>query len=630
MKIKISAQHATYITVLMILLLLSSSITPLLSGNLWAADVSVQAVLQPTTFGIDENARLTVTVTGARSATPGQPTGDGLRFFSRGQSTQLQWINGQSSSSVSFTWLVQATQTGSHTIAPISIQVDGKTYTTKAITCRVTPAAAAPAPRGGQPVQPPPATRLRSGVADQIGFMRVVPKKETIYAGERLPFTLKAYFRQGMQVTIKDNPHLTGDTFILESMDKKPVQSEETVNGVPYTLLSWHGAVAAVKQGKYPLEFSLATSLLVRTRRQHPSSMFGSPLFNDPFFDDFFGGYTQKNITLLSPQQEINVHDLPTTGRPPEFSGAIGSFSLSVKARPTTVAPGDPITLHMIIQGNGSFDRVKAPLFTGKAADWKTYPPSAGKQETTGNTTTKEFEQAIIPLDKAVDHIPPVRFSYFDPETGKYIRLQSDPIALNMQTTATTGQVEKRETPTAGKQPAAQPQQPQPEGKALSATRELPAPIHTSLGRTVTQIRPLYLRLWFQVLLIASLLVFLTAMLLRRRNRKMQAHPEIIEQKKIAADISTLVREAQAAMQEQEENRFLQLCRNILQVYFGFIWQIEPKAISAADLEQRLPADSPLPHILRQAEHAAYSGEKTTAEEMQRIYETLRQEVNKQ
>ena len=594
-----------------------------------AADISVQARLQPTEFAMDQNSRLTVTVNGASSADVEPPGGDGLRFYSRGQSTQMQWINGKSSSSVSYTYLVQATRPGSHTIGPITITVDGKTYKTRAITCMVRPAAASPVPpsgrQGGRAVQPPPSssTRLRSGEADQIGFMRIQPKKETVYAGELVPFTVKAYFRQGMRVTIKSNPRLTNDNFILESLDDKPVQSEELINGVPYTLLTWHGSISAVKQGAFPLEMAMDTTLLVRSRRQRPSSMFGSPFLDDPFFDDFFGGYTQKNITLLSPKKEITVNDLPEQGKPAQFSGAIGSFSLAVNAHPLSVAPGDPITLHMIIQGSGNFDRVKAPFFTGSPEDWKTYPPSAGKLISGKGPTKKEFEQAIIPTNANIHEIPAVDFVYFDPQAKKYIRLHSDPIALTMRPGAGPNAT------TVAPQPRAS--RPQPQQQTAQKPGSLPevalAPIHTRFGKGVTNLQPLYRALWFQALTAIALLTFSVALILLWQKKKMLAHPERIRQQQIGREIDLLLSQARQAMEEKKSRQFLQLCREIIQLRFGFAWKVEPRAISAADLEQRLGKDSQLVEILKQAEHAAYLGETISDEEMQRIYRILHEEA---
>ncbi|HHD57071.1 MAG TPA: hypothetical protein ENK89_05275 [Desulfobulbaceae bacterium] len=618
-------KNAPYYTV--VLFIVSLVISALVPATVWAADISVQAGLQPEQFALDQNGRLTITVNGASSAQVGEPKGDGLRFFSRGQSTRMEWINGKSSSSVSYTYLVQASKPGTHTIAPITVTVDGKTYQTKAITCKVSPAGASSGQlsgqQGGRAVQPPPSssTRLRSGEADQIGFMRVLPGKENVYAGELIPLTIKAYFRRNMRVTIKSNPRLTNDNFILESLDDKPVQSEELINGVPYTLLTWHGSISAVKQGTFPLEMEMDTSLLVRSRRQRPSSMFGSPLFNDPFFDDFFGGYTQKDITLVSPKKDITVNDLPEQGKPAQFSGAIGSFSLAVNAQPLRVAPGDPITLHMIVQGRGNFDRVNAPIFTGTPQDWKTYPPSAGKLTTDKGTTKKEFEQAIIPVSGDIHQIPAVDFSYFDPELKKYINLHSDPIALTMQATAGPGmgQPQAHTSRTLRKQQTTQtPNSPPP--VAL-------APLHTQFGKAVTSLRPLYRALWFQVLTAVALLMLGAALVLLRRKKKMLAHPERSRQQQIGREIELLLARAGQAMEEKKSDQFLKLCREILQLRFGSAWKVEPRALSAVDLEQRLGKDSPLVKILKQAEHAAYLSETISDQEMQRIYRILREEV---
>jgi len=263
------------------------------AGKVPAADITVEAALNLKQFPVDQAAQLTVTVKGSNSGQPEEPRGDGLQFTYQGQSSRMQWINGASSSSVSFVFMVQANQPGEHVIEPITVQVDGKKYQTKPIKCSVLPVAMPTVPQtgksGGTAVNPSTSsTRLRSGEADKIGFMRIIPKKETIYSGELLPFTIKALFRQGIRATIKSAPRLPGGNFVLDSLDDKPVQSQEIINGVPYTLLTWQGTISSVKQGTFPMEVELDVSLLIRAQRQRPSAMFGSPLFNDPFFRRFF------------------------------------------------------------------------------------------------------------------------------------------------------------------------------------------------------------------------------------------------------------------------------------------------------------------------------------------------------
>ena len=60
-------------------------------------------------------------------------------------------------------------------------------------------------------------------------------------------------------------------------------------------------------------------------------SIFDDP-FNDPFFQSFFGGTTEKQITVTSDPDVLKVLALPTAGRPAGFSGAVGQFEVSERA----------------------------------------------------------------------------------------------------------------------------------------------------------------------------------------------------------------------------------------------------------------------------------------------------------
>jgi len=368
------------------LLLLIASFTPV-----QAAAISIEAQVKPARFTIDQEALLTLTITGLRRAEPRLPTVDGLTFTPLGSSTQIQWINGAMSSSLTLTYRVRASKTGRFTIGPIRIEDGGETAASKPIQVEVVPAGSG---TGGTPVQPP---------SGQAGQLLVTPGKKEIYAGQLLPITITGYFRQGVRITINGGPQLAGNGFILESIDDEPLQEEVIHNGVASVRLTWRGTVSAIREGTLPLQVTLPATVMIPERRR-----LVSPLFNDPFFDldNFFTSYREKEVTLKSKPLQIRVLPLPETGRPDDFSGAIGAFTLHTQAQPTTVSPGDPITLTMTISGTGNFDRVSAPVFTGSPTDWKIYPPSRGKmtkgadQGTAGGTEKKEkrFEQAIVPL----------------------------------------------------------------------------------------------------------------------------------------------------------------------------------------------------------------------------------------
>jgi hypothetical protein len=589
-----------------------------------AADVTVKAELNATEFPLDQAVLLTITVSGTRTADPTMPEADGLRFAYRGQNSQTQWINGNISSSVSFVFMVQAEQAGSHTIKPIKVTVDGKVHLTDPITCTVLPASGAKAPpAGGQAIQPrqgnAPSTRLRSGEAEKIGFMRIIPARDNVYSGQLIPCTIKAYFRQGMRVTLKSSPRFVGENFILQSIDDKPQQQEELINGEPYTALTWQGTLSAVKVGTFPLEVEMDADLLVREQRRQ-NNLLGVPFLHDPFFDDFFAQYSHREVKVASPKKSITVMDLPAAGRPDDFHGAIGTFSLAVAASPLQGKIGDPITLKMMVSGTGNFDMVHAPALTDKEG-WKTYPATDSVEKQKRGRGKKTFEQAIVPTSPELTTIPPVQFSYFDPEAGEYVSLVSDPISIEL---------EKAAGITAGmNRPGDKKPTPAPPGTAERPQPNSLAPLHPDPGRLVQAIRPLYQTRWFLLLLTAALLCLTASLLLYRRRKKLAADPTILLHKRLNQQLNHHYREMEQAIRAGDQDSFCSHCRTAIQLRLAEIWGLEARAITLADLQQRLPADAPLLDIFSRIEHAGYSGNSLEQDRLEEMLQTTRKELER-
>ncbi len=611
-----------FLVVLLVVSLLTQ--LPTVTDSL-AGDVKVKAELNSTKFSEDQPALLTITVTGARSAKPAMPEADGLQFAYRGQNSQTQWVNGKVSSSISFVFMVQAEKAGTHTIKPTEVTVDGKKYMTKPITCTVLKSSGASAPPAGRQLMQPhqnkaPSARLRSGEAEKIGFMRIIAEKNKVYSGQLVPFTIKAFFRQGMRVTLKSNPRFIGENFILQSIDDKPQQREERVNGEPYTTLTWKGAFSAVKQGTFPLEVEMDAELLVRAQPQRQNNPLGSSFLNDPFFDDFFAQYSRREVKMASPKKTITVMDLPTEGKPDDFQGAIGTFSLAVAASPLKGKVGDPITLKMMVSGTGNFDMVHAPDITDTNG-WKSYPATDNFEEYKPGSGKKTFEQAIVPTSADLKAIPAVQFSYFDPEDGEYVSLTSDPITIQLE--------KPSGAPAAADRPDVSEQQPTtPDTSASPNTKNL-APLHTDQGRLVHAIEPLYTKSWFILLMIAAFLCLTAALLLYLRGKRLQADPTILLHKQVNRLLSNHYQEMEQVISSQDQNSFFNHCRAAIQERLGELWGLEPRAITLADLQQRFAADAPLFDIFSRMEHGTYSGERLDRATLEKMLQTTRNELDK-
>ena len=141
-----------------------------------------------------------------------------------------------------------------------------------------------------------------------------------------------------------------------------------------------------------------------------------------------------RPITAAATAPGIEVKPLPEDGRPTDFSGAVGSFTIEASAKPLAVGVGDPITLTYRITdrtGTGRLDSIGPPRLDAPAlTDNFRMPtaPLAGSVQ--GNTKT--FTQTLRPTAESVKEIPPVAFSWFDPATGQYETAASKPIAISV------------------------------------------------------------------------------------------------------------------------------------------------------------------------------------------------------
>ncbi len=554
---------------------------------------------------------------------------DGLIFQRRGQSSQHQFVNGTLSSSLSIIFEVEALRPGTFTIPPVSVTVDGKQLQTQAITFEVTPAAAG-IPQQGQQGGGVSSSPLAGEERGQMAFLRISPVKEKSYSGEVLPVEIKAYFRQGLRASLNSAPRLNGDSFLFTQSKQEPVQSQEMVGNVPYSVLTWTGTLSGIKEGRRPLSVAVDATLLLPARNRPHLPRGGDPFFGNDLFADLFNQQQlqEKKIRIVSRDMTLTVLPLPAEGRPAGFSGAIGHFELQVKAQPRDVGPGDPITLTMTVQGTGNFDRVDAPVLS-QPEGWKSYPPSA--KLTPGVTPgqgSKVFEQAIIAKGMDTTAIPPLSFSFFDPESGKYQTLRSEPIPLHLNGVENA---EKYAEEAVREQAAAEKVRPrQDEGQGVSETGGISlAPQHLQLGSLQQGLIPLITRTGFQLVVLVLLLLLAAVILFKVRARRLAGNPALWRRREMTRLLDLRLREMKEGRERGDSRDFLAACRKAMQEQLGLLWQTEPGAITLADLRQRLAGDSELIPLFATAESGAYVQSRLSPREMAEYAGKLEQELRR-
>jgi hypothetical protein len=577
----------------------------------FAVQSQISAQLEPQSIALGESAELTVTVNGSGPAPSTMPRVDGLEIEPIGQQTSIQMINGNVTSSVAQLFRVTPSRAGDFTIPPIAgsgqpikLHVDkgagGQTQ-------RAIPQGSSglPAPNFSQP---PKSTHVDS--KNQSAFLRIeLPKRELI-VGELVPVKVKAYFRAGVSASLNGLPTLSSDAFTLNKFDDNPEQTRELIDGVPYTVVTWTSALSAVKAGDYPLNLDLPVMVRVQekgARGNNPfKDFFGDDsAFDDPFFDNFFSNATQKPLTLHTDGATVKIKPLPTQGRPADFSGAVGQFDVTAEASAKNGTTGDPLTLKMNITGRGNFDRVTTNALTN-SPDWKTYKPN-GKltaNDSAGIEGTKSFEQSIVPTKAGAQEIPALSFSYFDPDTRRYVTKTTAPIAVEIaQGTATT--------------PAAPPTS-APVAHAPKANGDGLAPDQVVTGRSVASLRPLVLTPWFIAVNAVMIAALLFGAVLRWLRQRRANDPRRLEREAVEKSVGESLASMDAALKAQDAPRFFTAARKALQERLAAKWELPASRVTMPEIRARLNGDGEqIRSVFQAADEIAYSGRQFSAPDLQ-------------
>ena len=374
--------------------------------------------LNPRRAQVGEPLSLIIEVSGAQNVTaPALGAIDGFDVQYVGPSTQVSIVNGQVNASVQHRYSLVPMRAGHFSLGPFSVEYQGKQYQTAQVSVDVGAANQPPAP--GQQRAAPQGQAAKGGSGNQAIRVTLSVARQEVYLHEPVPIDVRLYIGN-VRVADVQYPTLQGDGLSIDKFPE-PSQQRQDVDGEIFQVVRFQTTVIPLRAGTLTLG-PASVQLNLLSRRQGGT-------FNDPFFDRFFQNdpfnTERRPMDVRSDPVTLTVLPLPEEGKPAGFSGAVGTFKMDVSAAPTELNAGDPITMKMSITGSGNLSEAQPPALT-TAADFRTYEPRVNKTD----ATTRAFEQVLIPNDANVHAIPPVRFSYFDPQARAYQTLESQPIAL--------------------------------------------------------------------------------------------------------------------------------------------------------------------------------------------------------
>ena len=508
------------------------------------------------TMDLGEKATLDLTFEGGGpSGTPSLPNIPGLDIAYGGPSSQFSFVNGQTSSTVTHHFTVTATRPGVYTIPGLSIDVDGTTLTSQPLKLTVT-----------QP-NAPSAASINSG--SQVAFAKVVlPDKDHLYVGEMTSAELQIWLRDDVQNF--GNLQLTAmpaDGFNVGKLSERARHRTQLGNRI-YTVIPISIALTAIKTGT--LSFGpLSAQLVIVLPGQGNQG-------GDPFFRQFFNQGDQKQITLATETYSIQSLRLP--GNPPAgFTGAIGHFSMAVSEGPTNISAGDPITLHLRLEGRGALDAVSLPDFSTWNG-FKTYPATSKTEfsDPQGLEGVKTFEQIVTPQNPDVRELPAFSLSYFDPDLNQYQTLTQPALAITVHPSGTAPMPSLA---------AAKPATPE----AAPAQSDI-LPVKQDLGELHSTGAPLLVQPGFLALQSLPVLALVAAFIWRRRTDNLANNPRLRRQRAVAQLVQTGLVDLRRFASENNSEQFFATLFRLLQEQLGERLDCPAIAITESVVDDRLGA----------------------------------------
>ncbi|MFQ5772639.1 MAG: BatD family protein, partial [bacterium] len=400
------------------------------SNVLFAQNLAINAYVNRTQIGLDEQFELTVELTGSDANKAPQPDlpdiEDFAAFIGTSSSQNIQIVNGQMSVSKIYTHIFVATKEGKFQIPPIRLEFKGNTYTSSAIPIEIVKS------RTPSPQKKPsnPQSANDSEDLSELLFLKATVNKRSVYQNEPVVITYKIY--TAVNVTsygISQLPNTVGFWSEEFPTSNRPRLYNEVVNGRQFRVAEIK-KVALFPQGPGtktldPLKVDCEVQLPRQRRRRD--------IF-DSFFDDPFFSRRSVRRTIRSNPINIDILPLPEQGRPPDFSGAVGNFALSASVDKNSVKTNEAITLKIKISGTGNIKILPKPKVEFPS-DFEVYDPKIKENiKRTGYqiSGSKTFEYVLIPRFPGNQIIKPISFAYFDLGTKTYKRISTKTIEISV------------------------------------------------------------------------------------------------------------------------------------------------------------------------------------------------------
>lgn len=343
------------------------------------------------------------------------------------RSYSMQSINGNTTETLTFTYILLAQKEGEYTIPGATITANGDQMLSNSVKIKVLPADKTNSSQSGNTQSTSRSSSSGTSISNNDLFITATASKTTAYEQEAILLTYKIY-------TVVD---LRGfDNVKLPDFKGFHSQEVELPNDRRWGLEHYKGRNYHSTIYRQFVLFPQQSGKLTIDAARFDASIEKMDAIDDPFEAFFNGGAGSIQIkkTLMTPKLTIDVKPLPT-GKPADFSGGVGEFNISSSINSTKVKTNDAITVKVVISGTGNLKLVGEPEVKFPE-DFEVYDPKVDSKfrlTNAGLSGNKVIEYLAIPRNAGTYKIPAIKFSYFDIKSRSYKTLTTEEYTVQVE-----------------------------------------------------------------------------------------------------------------------------------------------------------------------------------------------------
>ena len=390
------------------------------------AEVELSLTVDRSSVSPDELLRLELSVSGKDAGSVSKPVIEGIENFEvigRSSGSQLQITGLKLTSRKSYSYTLRPLTTGVTARLRAVVKVGNDEHASTIVEIELVKSSGKGTPR--QPSQAPRGNLFGlddpffggsgPGYREDDFLVQASVNSRTVYVGQEVVYKLSFYRAVNVWSAPKfAMPEVKGFWSVLPPGRDRRRSYTESVGGRRYTVTENALLLYPLSAGKAAIG---------------PGGVRFQP---EPF---------SSALQLRADGVEIEVLPLPEQGKPPDYTGLAGRFSINawIKAVPSQV--GKPVTITVSITGSGNVHGIPKPT-TPDLRDFELYEPEIKDEFTIsagGSGGSRNFTYLLVPKRKGKLSVGPFLSNYFDPKTREYKTIATKEIVLDVE--GTTGSI---------------------------------------------------------------------------------------------------------------------------------------------------------------------------------------------